>query len=299
LINWFNDFGLCNRDEKPGSVAIGDSEDMSMPLLVQVPVALLMILLLFGFVGCNPPFTKYTDDTILANASSSGLVAYWPLGESSGTTANDQYSHQYDGAYTSGTLTLGAPGIVPGDTVQPGNDPDVRTTCMEVDGGYVEVQYDPALNPPSSPGFSIEAWVRISSAGGGTERIVMMSRDPGADTGFELLANSVDRWEFRVGQSGTSVAITAEAVRPDTTTHLVAVYDGSTDELRLYVDNWDFGPVSASPAYAPNGSVPLTIGAGPAGSMPIHSRIQDVAVYKGALSATDVDTHFHRGNGQA
>jgi large repetitive protein len=282
---------------------------LSTPLLVLIPVALLAILLLLGFVGCTStaPWTRYTDDTILLNAGSSGLVAYWTLEEPAGAPiAGDRSGNQHAGTYTSVPLTLGAQGIVQGDTVQPGDDPGFLTTSMEVAGGYVYVPYDAALNPLPSDGFTIDAWVRVGTIGGNSDRIVVISHDPNpggnpGNGGFVLLANSSNLWEFRVGLGstifGSQVLTASPVVSASTTYHLVATYD-SSDTLRLYVEDWDYGPISASPGYVPNGSNPLSIGARPNGTDPFVGQIQDVALYRGALSSIDVTKHFQNGNGQ-
>jgi hypothetical protein len=68
--------------------------EMSASLLIAIPLALLAIVLLFCFIGCDlvlglqhlDPFRRYTE-VILAEPT---LVAYWPLGEAAGeTTAVD------------------------------------------------------------------------------------------------------------------------------------------------------------------------------------------------------------------
>lgn len=275
-----------------------------MPWLVLAPVALLATVLLLGFVGCTStstaPYTRYTDDTILLNAGPSGLVAYWPLGESAGTVAVARYG-SYTGTYTSAPLALGQSGIVSGDAVQPGNDSNILTTCMEVAGGYVEVPHSPSLNPPRTVGFTIEAWVWVGQTNSGTDRTVIASHDPNTHTGYLLLANQNNMWEFRVEQGGTlfpPVSVASQPVQPGTTTHLVAVYENN-DTLRLYVDAWDDGPVSVSPGLDTNLSVPFIIGADHNGQNPFIGKIQDVAVYSGALSANDISTHHQHGNGMA
>lgn len=156
-------------------------------LLLLGALALLLAVLLFGFVGCGldefgtGPSTDYPT-TIQQTA---GLVAYWRLGEPATTpvaiignpappgdvafSANNQSkpqdpSNPFNGAYftlnpasadaqrhsaqTPGTLTLGiSPGIL---------DLSPTDTCMQVNGGFVRVPFSAALNPSA---FSLEAWV--------------------------------------------------------------------------------------------------------------------------------------------
>lgn len=148
---------------------------MSTSMLLLTPVAVLLILFLFRFIGCDKVFTipdrpgPNYESTITAE---SGLIAYWRLGEPDttivpGGTAIELKGGR-NGAYNKATITAdpkrhspGAPGaitlgITPGllDLTTP-SDETVHS-CIEVDGGFVEVPFDAALNPNL---FTFEAWV--------------------------------------------------------------------------------------------------------------------------------------------
>jgi hypothetical protein len=156
-------------------------------LLLLGALAVLVSVLLFGFVGCSldefgtGPYTDYAS-TI---QQTPGLVAYWRLGEPASTpvgvignpappgdvafSANDagnpqDPSNPFNGAYfklnpaasdtnrhsnqTPGTLTLGnTPGIL---DLQPAD------TSMQANGGFVRVPFSSALNPQA---FSLELWI--------------------------------------------------------------------------------------------------------------------------------------------
>ena len=218
---------------------------MSLPLLIFVPLGLLAIAALLCFVGCSfnpglPPWKKYTDDTVLANPA---VVAYWPLGEVADTDPAVDRVAGHNGNYVDeatvpslypwpafsvpnppgpdlqsadapGTLALGQPGIVQGDSIQPGNQFGVRTDCIVVNGGYVNIPFNAAFNPPTS--LTIEAWVRVDwdKIASHAWRFVLDSRDTAAGgTGFALYAKKVDdnqpgiyHWEAAIGNGGTGVA---------------------------------------------------------------------------------------------
>src|SRR4030081_1413144 len=127
---------------------------MSASLVVPLPVIMFAIVTVFCFVGCGfsgqavnlPPFTKYSDATVLANPA---VVAYWPLSETGDNLpAADRTPNPNNGQYIDpttlpiiypwpafsinnppgpniesaaapGTIAFAQPGIVPGDTVQP------------------------------------------------------------------------------------------------------------------------------------------------------------------------------------
>jgi hypothetical protein len=152
-------------------------------LLALTPLAVLMIVLLLGYVGCSSFGTAQTDTgpppappppapqppaytpAIMREAS---LVAYWRLGEpasiavpSVGTAIDQKGAH--NGNYNKVIINAddkrhspGAPGNI-GVGVTPGiletSPPD---KCIEVNGGYVEIPFDSNLN--ASP-FTFEAWV--------------------------------------------------------------------------------------------------------------------------------------------
>jgi hypothetical protein len=152
---------------------------MTVVFLLFGALALLIALLLFGFVGCGLGLsglgpaqgTDYASailKTQCPNTQISALVAYWRLGEpASSALAKDEINLLYgggvDGIYdklnlapadpqrfspaANGLLALGVtPGLL---------DLDVGT-CIEVDGGFVEVPYHNKLNPAQ---FTLEAWV--------------------------------------------------------------------------------------------------------------------------------------------
>ena len=149
--------------------------------LLLVPVAVLVILPLFGFIGCNFHPGALPDPGAYAPTieNTPGLVAYWRLGEasttlvpSSGGAAVDQQGG-FDGDYgvlapaagddqrhspsTAGTISLGVtPGLLI-DTDQAPNQS--QETCIQVDGGYVQIPGKDALNPPV---FTFECWIDLT-----------------------------------------------------------------------------------------------------------------------------------------
>jgi Concanavalin A-like lectin/glucanases superfamily len=295
---------------------------MGALLLVAIPFALLAIVLLLCFVGCDrvfgidhiqyePPFTTYTP-TILAEPT---LVAYWELSETAGTAALDQKGG-HNGTYLSQVfpddpslpsaasanppiLSLGQAGIVSGDRVAPFDDSSARAACIEVNGGYVSVPFDPALNPAQGDGFTIEAWVLVEWAETDERaiRVIMASIDPSGVTGYALFVSAVNNWQGLVGSgSGFTIADGPDVIF-NATSHLVLTYDGSA--LRIFINGTQATTVRTT--YQPSTQSSLFIGAGgpqlAAPRFPWVGKIQCVALYKGALSADQVAAHTANGNG--
>jgi hypothetical protein len=339
---------------------------MSAPLIVIVPLGLLAIVAVLCFVGCTfhpgvaiPPWTKYSDDTVLANTA---VVAYWPLSETGDNLPaadntpnpnNGQYidpttlpavypwpafsinnppNPNIESADAPGTIAFAQPGIVPGDTVQPANDPNIRTPCLVVNGCCVNVPFNPKFNPTTS--FTVEAWVRVEwdNSPPHAWRAVLDSRDFNPCTGFGIIAKAEDnqpgvyRWMAVIGNGGTGAAgftlttstsddapITLkDTSMPNGVTYYLAVtYDGPSQTLILYVDGQQRGEKINPATYVPNTTKPLWIGAGVpyvplrpqapgvlAGPLfPFVGAIQDVAVYNAALASDVILKHYHNGNG--
>jgi hypothetical protein len=316
---------------------------MDASFFVWLPAAVLVVVSLLCFVGCDtvfgldlltPPFTRYSDNTILAHPN---LVAYWPLGEAPGATTAAEPKGGHSGTYTtavpyvaipgdfasaaaSGQYRIGEVGMVQGDTAPPGFVAAVRTTCMLVDGGYVRVPFDPAINP--SGAFTVEAWVRVEwdDLDPAAYRCILDGRSvSGGNKGFALFANASNHWEVWVGNGGTGAA--GWTVLPTDnpfplsvdgmTFYLVATYDGTT--LNIYVDgeqraggiatayapNDDVPPDVPSPFYIGTGAPFLPVGPQPAGGpqWPFRGKIQDIAIYNAALPLNDIIKHKVNGEG--
>jgi hypothetical protein len=297
---------------------------MSVWIYFAVPLSILPLVMLFGFVGCGlhsegtaPPETPETptpDPYHTVIEKTPELVAYWPLGESEGTTAHDAVGPAPDGSHpgkyknwtappdpvlgadaANGVLTLGQPGLIP-------NDPSRQS--IAVDGGYVEVPFDGALNTPK---FTVEAIVQTGwdDTAVPAYRLVLASREEvGAAVnirGLTLFANPTNHWEARIGID-TPAAAAAPAGDPPIllgkTEFLAVTYDGTT--LALYVDGNLRGSVQPGPLYAPNSSRPLYIGAreDPTGApiYPFKGQLQEVAYYSRALSADEILAHMKATN---
>lgn len=148
-------------------------------------LALIVTVLLFGFVGCYAELELSDVSGDYANAveATSDLVAYWRLGEpnttpvpSSGGATKDEIKDQ-DGNFHHGDYRLLFPvsspndqlhspatlgqiqlGVIPGLLEVPGSGlhPQSEIPCIDTDGGYVQVPWAEELNPTQ---FTFEAWV--------------------------------------------------------------------------------------------------------------------------------------------
>ena len=322
---------------------------MSDWLLVVVPAAVGLVFVLYLFVGCSsfgesvspstpspapaPAPTPPYEAIVKAEA---GLAAYWRLGDSTGTAvdqvgvtpalANGKHPGTFTpvgGGYPAddpqssiappGTYDLGQPGLL---EENPGKS-------TRFNGGFVNVPFDAALNPPK---FTIEAWAkptwtpetppkyyavitsRSDNAAGTDKRGYMLyagppfTPSPGTDPAKTY-------WQFWVGNgTGTWQMLIGPEVVLGATVYLVASCDGV--QLKLWVDGGheEAGAIlptverTIAPSFTPNPSRPFFIAAGKtdkdppaAPRYPFVGSVQDVAVYN--VATIKVDTHGARGMG--
>jgi len=297
--------------------------------------ALLVLLFLIGtaaviwsacFVGCYQSASLVSDYYQYQNTvtSTPDLVAFWPLDDTSGTTAVDLAPNHFNGTYTMGpvvtmynaaqqsdvspgTFALNQTNIVAGDTVN-GNPADPNP-CVYFNGGYVSVPWQPSLGPEQ---FTLEAWVvpNWTLADAQTNpsfRVVVASADVAGFAGFALLATPDNLWSFQIGvgsQYADATTGSNQTIVQGSLYFLVVTYDGST--LTLWVNPADTTqPPDASVAasgYVPVPSpVPLYIGQGrpdlPTPLFPFNGSIQDVAFYNVVLDGQTIQTHYLNGSG--
>lgn len=278
------------------------------------------------FVGCDQvlglkqiyPYTSYQDTV----TSTPGLVAFWPLDDTSGTVALELAPNHFNGTYTvgpvvttynaaqqsdvsPGTYTLNQTNIVAGDTGS--GNPPVPNPSVYFNGGYVNVPWEPSLGPAQ---FTLEAWVIPNwsdAQSNPSYRAVVASAAAAGFAGFALLATSDNLWSVQIGNGSQFAAATTgnnQTIVQGSLYFLVVTYDGST--LTLWVNPADTSQspdasVAASGYVSVASPVPLYIGTGrpdlPTPSFPFNGSIQDVALYRAVLDGKTIENHYLNGAG--
>jgi Concanavalin A-like lectin/glucanases superfamily len=305
---------------------------MSAPLVLMFLIGVTAIVWSTCFVGCDGGFPGDISDYYLYQntvTSTPGLVAFWPLDDTSGTVAVDLGPNHLNGTYTMGpvvptynaaqqsdaspgTFALNQPNIVPGDAAN--GNPATPNPSVNFNGGYVSVPWQAALGPPAPGQFTLEAWVvpnwtlADAQADPSFRSVVNASTDTAAGfTGFALYASPNNLWTATIGigsQNATATTGNNQTIVQGSLYFLVATYDGST--LTLWVNPADTTqpPDGTAPAsgYVPVASpVPLYIGTGrpdlPTPLFPFNGSIQDVALYNVVLDGQTIETHYLNGVG--
>ena len=235
----------------------------------------------------SSPIQSSYRDTVLADQP----IAYWRLGETSGTVAADQRG-QRPGSYA-GAPTLGATGASPRDT-------DRATTFNGVNE-YVSVPDAGSFTPlvGTAGKLSLEAWVKVNALpGAGPGTIVSKAAAGAYEHSLRVHPNgSVEMvlWAPN-GDTYQAAATPAGAVAAGQWVHLVATCENRV-ACRVYVNGVQRGSATGGwgttgPA---NGTAPLNIGRRADGTQYLNATIDEVAIYSGALSPTRVQAHYNAG----
>lgn len=206
--------------------------------------------------------------------------ADWSLDETSGTQVTGKPGDL--AADLRGGATLGADGAV--------------GTAMTLDGTGYAMTGGPVVDTTKS--FAVSAWVKLTST---ADFATAVSQDGTWKSGFWLQYSKVnDRWAFaRHTVDGDSAdgarVLSTDSPQVGTWTHLLGVYDASTEQLKLYVNGEIQGTTSFTGAWSAKGR--LAIGRAlwngqPADVFP--GAVDEVKTYDQVLSDDDARTLFQQ-----
>ena len=231
-----------------------------------------------------------------AAALSAKPLAYWRLGETSGTTAYDSIG-RLNGTYFNTTLK------------QPGYSMVDTNTGALFGGtnsyvGLISGLPGSGINfEGTNVSFTIELWAKGGE--GQPDESTLIAKGTGADgtTGNEQFSIDIASGKYRFftrGNNNTLYSADATVGPNDSWQHIVAVYDQSnpgSPEVRLYIN----GELSDSSPGRPQGiqssSSPVSIGSKRLGNSPGYDGsfdgiIDEVVIYNTVLSDTEISTHF-------
>jgi hypothetical protein len=260
---------------------------------------------LFGASAQLYPLTVLTDNP----------SAYWRLDETNGTIANDLLGG-HDCFFTNVLLNVAGYSPADADTAAAfGIFSSSNSYAGELDlsgNGIAKLNF--AQPPGSNAEFTVEAWVKggaqtvnagiiVKGNGNGGEQFNL---DTGSSAG-----STQHGFRFSIHDAGGTNYNAASTAAPDGSWHhLVGVCDQPQGVLRLYIDGLDNVDNTNLPTVAgilatTNGAAPgsarvsigaKTTGAGATGfANQFVGTIDEVALYRYALSASQVQAHYEAG----
>jgi len=236
--------------------------------------------------GCSGGVTQASSAEVRLSSrykdqlSNLGPIAYWRLGELSGTVAKD-LAGSNDGAYGGGAL-LGRPGALAGDIDRSvhfdGHDDRVDLGRMDLSGQTL----------------TIAAWFKAQDFVEAEGRIISKATGLGNSDHYWMIStvNSGGnmRLRFRLKCDGYVYRLTATSgdLEVGKWTFVVATYNGS--RMRLYKDTVDVGSRSALGSISTDDDVNSWIGGNPSSptDAPFHGQIDEVAIFNKVLTTDQI-----------
>jgi len=205
-------------------------------------------------------------------------IAWWRLGETSGTTAVDEKGLA-DGTYT-GTYTLGVSGAI-----SDGN----KAFSME-GAGYMVAPDRAGWDVTSG---SVEAWFKTATSG--TYKTIMR-RDAGTGArNFLLRVSNTNKLEALLIFGGNPSIASAASVNDDAFHHAVLTWaqNGANTDMELFLDGASQGTNTAT-ALSPASDRLVYVGATHPGNAEVmNGSIDEAAFYNTALSGARVLAHYN------
>jgi galactose oxidase-like protein/concanavalin A-like lectin/glucanase superfamily protein/IPT/TIG domain-containing protein len=221
-----------------------------------------------------PPASSPYRDAVLAD----GPVGYWRLSETSGK-ALDVTGNAVGGSYVGG-VTRGVPGAL-------ASEADLAARFNGVDG-YVSVPDNNALDVGDV--FTYELWVKRGATQGVTQRLLHKGAGP-ASLGF----GSNNKVVLLPGGTGASTTASSTiAITDQSWHHVVATKNGS--DTHIYIDGVDRTALGTNTTMTANATA-LNLARASSGSGYTAGDLDEVAIYRTALTPERVQAHYRAGTG--
>jgi RHS repeat-associated protein len=225
--------------------------------------------------------TTYGGGAYASEVMGDGPLAYYRLGEASGTTANDETQNTGNALTYRSTFTLAQTGALTGDP----------NTAVNFTGGDAK-----GVKQPTGQAFSLEMWVKWSGTGSGTKQALFLNGKASTE-GFALELNhsgtSNHIWYVPFGSTALDTGYTLPSGQ---WVHLTLTADHGS--VVFYVGgNKTYTGSTGNPGSFVSGDV-LSIASENA-SNPFNGQIDEVSVYDHILTAARVLDHDQAGQAQA
>ncbi len=225
-----------------------------------------------GSSALSHTFGGSTLANVQLGFGTSGLVGYWKLDETSGTTAVDSSGSGNDGTWSASGVSRTA--SVPG-TISFG-DPEALT--LDGSSGYVTLGVTnlPANNAPQS----ISLWFQGTPNANNQNMLAMSNVGAGSAVQLGFRGSSLIAWNYGGGTLVSTAAPTDSAWH-----QVIYTYDGATD--RLYLDG-ALAATSTTGTHQSGNPTSAYLGTYSPSMEMFGGSLDDVRVYSRALSTAEV-----------
>jgi hypothetical protein len=246
----------------------------------------------FSLVGGRPRFrfrpeVEALEERNLLSAYSSAVladhpVAYYRLGETSGTTAVDSSGNGNNGTYVGG-VALGQPGaLLPGDTDPAAGFNGSSTYVLGPSAGALDF---------SGTQMTLEAWIYPTAAGG-----IIVNKENQYEVALQGGKGGLNTIQWAVQNAGNGGGWawidTGFAPAMNQWSHIALVYNNGT--VTTYGNGTVVGTTSNGSGAILSRPNNFQIGARSGAGQVFSGRIDEVAAYATALTSSQVLNHFYQ-----
>jgi hypothetical protein len=240
----------------------------------------------YPYLSSNKPeaLVPYGDTEELTNIyMADGLVAYYPLDETTGNTANDITTTLPDNDGTHVNFDgdeLGAPG-------------NLSTGYNLSSGAFINESADSYL----LPNLTVSLWFKPKSTPSSGRRLVYKNRD---GSGWSLSYGDAGSGTLRfLFQDLDTVSLdTGGVVDADRWHHVVAVRDGTRQNRYIYLNSTRQAALTSDTGVRDTNTNLVSIGAENDGSRSFDGTIDDVRIYNRSLSQQEIERLYNYSRGQ-
>ncbi|RJF78254.1 hypothetical protein D3877_24415 [Azospirillum cavernae] len=159
--------------------------------------------------------------------------------------------------------------------------------ALTFSNGSVTAAHTAALAPTSA--LTVEAWIQVTGGAAGETILSKTSGSGSAMTGYQLTLDASGKVVFDLGNGAATTTLTgATAVNDGKWHHVVGTFDNSATSMKLYVDNTQDATRSTASGALGASVSSLTIGNDGAGAHPFVGSINDVQIWSGARTSSQV-----------
>jgi hypothetical protein len=227
-----------------------------------------------------PPKRRATTLAYTNKVIALSPIAYWPLAESSGSTATDESGNARNGAYTS--VTLGATGIGDG-----------RTAAAFTTGSFCNIYGASLAGAFNGQEGSLSMWAQVSAAGiwtdGTNKALIELQVDASNVVRIrKTTTNNISQAIYTAGGTNKTVNITNSAT---TWFHLALTWSKIADQFKVFLNGAQVGATQTALGTFAGSlvSTAATIGAAnTSATIPWSGQIAHVALFTSILSGADI-----------